>query len=78
MYFIDSNCKVGHKDCISQCNMNTLIGEKLEVKQLNNNATIPKRGTDGAAGYDLSSAMNCVIFAKSCGTVKNGYYTTHK
>ena len=52
--------------------MKAMTGEELEVKQLNNNATIPKRGTDGAAGYDLSSVVDCVIYAQSRGIVKTG------
>ena len=68
----ESNCKIGHNGCISDCNMEAVGDEELEVKRLNNNATIPKRGTDGSAGYDLSSAVNCTIPAKSRGIVKTG------
>ena len=28
----------------------------LRVQRLNNNAALPKRGTEGAAGYDLCAA----------------------
>lgn len=43
--------------------------EVLQVKRLSENATIPKRGSDGAAGYDLYSASDCVIPARGKGLV---------
>ena len=43
---------------------------KLRVKKLSEHATIPVRGSDGAAGYDLSAAYDCVVKAKSKELVK--------
>ena len=37
----------------------------LQVKLLSDNAKLPKRATDGSAGYDLYSAENIIIPAKS-------------
>merc|ERR1712216_95483 len=34
----------------------TLFENKLRVKKLSEHATVPVRGSDGAAGYDLSAA----------------------
>lgn len=36
----------------------------LRVKLLSDNAVVPKRGSPGAAGYDLSSAVRCLVPAK--------------
>jgi len=36
----------------------------LKVKRLTQNATLPKRSTPFAAGYDLASASNCKIPAR--------------
>ena len=44
----------------------------LKVQKLSNNATLPKRSTDGAAGYDLCAAQDCTIPAGSKGLVKTG------
>ena len=44
--------------------------EILEVKRLTNNVIIPKRSTEGVAGYDLSSAVNIIIPAHGRGVVK--------
>ena len=44
----------------------------LEVKRLSNNATLPWRGTKGAAGYDLCASQNCVIPAHGKGLVSIG------
>ena len=46
--------------------------DKLFVKRLCNNAALPRRGTAGAAGYDLSAAQNCIIPAKGKGVLKTG------
>ena len=35
--------------------------EVVRVKCLRENAVLPKRGSEGAAGYDLSASCNCVI-----------------
>jgi len=42
----------------------------LQVKKLSESAKIPCRGSDGAAGYDLYSAHDCVIPARGKGMVK--------
>lgn len=42
---------------------------KLYVQKLSEDATLPRRGTEGAVGYDLSSAMDMVILAKGKGLV---------
>lgn len=47
-----------------------LFENKLRVKKLSEHATIPVRGSDGAAGYDLSAAYDCVVKAKSKELVK--------
>lgn len=36
------------------------------------NACIPTRGSDGAAGYDLSSCVNCIVPAKGQAMVSTG------
>jgi dUTP pyrophosphatase len=42
----------------------------LQIKKLSENATIPKRGSDGAAGYDLYSAEQSVVPARGKALVK--------
>ena len=44
----------------------------LKVQKLSNNAALPKRSTDGAAGYDLCASQNCTIPAKGKGLVRTG------
>ena len=44
----------------------------LKVQRLNNNAALPKRSTEGAAGYDLCAAHDCIIPAGGKGLVKTG------
>lgn len=39
-------------------------GLKLFVKKLSSAATLPARASAGAAGYDLSSAKDCIVPAK--------------
>ena len=56
--------------------LNDSQADKLFVKRLCNNAALPKRGTDGAAGYDLSAAHDCVIPVKGKGVVKTGLTMT--
>lgn len=46
------------------------VEEPLRVKKLSEHATIPKRGSAGAAGYDLSSAEDCVVPARGKVVVK--------
>ncbi|KAK9811022.1 hypothetical protein WJX73_007096 [Symbiochloris irregularis] len=43
---------------------------ELRVKKLSEFATLPKRGSARAAGYDLASAEDCVIPARGKGVVK--------
>ena len=42
----------------------------LKVQKLSNSATLPKRSTDGAAGYDLCASQDCTIPAGGKGLVK--------
>ena len=52
-----------HNDItLKQSNHSKLI---LQVKKLSENATIPTRGSSGAAGYDLSSAIDTVVKSKN-------------
>ena len=44
----------------------------LKVQKLSNNAALPKRSTDGAAGYDLCASQDCTIPAEGKGLVKTG------
>ena len=44
--------------------------ERLYVNTLRNNATVPCRGTDGEAGYDLSSAEDVAVPGKDKGVRK--------
>ena len=44
----------------------------LKVQKLSNNAALPKRSIDGAAGYDLCASQNCTIPAKGKGLVRTG------
>ena len=44
----------------------------LKVQRLNNNAALPRRSTEGAAGYDLCAAHDCTIPAGGKGLVKTG------
>jgi dUTP pyrophosphatase len=48
------------------------MSSKLIVKKLSKFAVIPKRGTDGAAGYDLSSAEDTVVPKRGKALVKTG------
>jgi len=40
------------------------LGLTLLVKKLSPEATLPTRGSSGAAGYDLSSAKDCIVPAR--------------
>lgn len=42
----------------------------LKVKKLSQHAILPTRGSSGAAGYDLSSAYDCVVPAYGKALVK--------
>ena len=44
----------------------------LKVQKLTNNTALPKRSTEGAAGYDLCSSQDCIIPAGGKGLVKTG------
>ena len=44
----------------------------LKVQKLSNNAALPKRSTDGAAGYNLCASQDCTIPAGGKGLVKTG------
>ena len=44
----------------------------LRVQKLNNNAALPKRSTEGAAGYDLCASQDCTIPAGGKGLVHTG------
>ena len=44
----------------------------LRVQKLNNNATLPKRSTEGAAGYDLCASQDCTIPTGGKGLVHTG------
>ena len=46
--------------------------EVLRVKFLRENAVLPKRGSDGAARYNLSASCNCIIPSRGKGLVKTG------
>ena len=48
----------------------TANAEILRVKKLSEHAIIPTRGSEYAAGYDLSSAIDTVIPARGKGIVK--------
>ena len=50
--------------------MSTFIGEVLRVKKLSEFAIIPTRGSEFAAGYDLSSAVETVVPARGKAIVK--------
>ena len=53
------------------CNkLNYEDADELFVKRFCNNAALPRRGTDGLVGYDLSAAQECVVPAKGKGIVK--------
>ena len=42
----------------------------LKVQKLSNNAALPKRSTNGAAGYDLYASQDCTIPAGGKGLVQ--------
>ena len=44
----------------------------FKVARLNNDSILPKRGTDGAAGYDMCSCVDIVIPARSWKGVATG------
>lgn len=53
----------------------TMMGEKectLKVKLLSEHATVPKRQTDGSAGYDLHASEKTDVFPQSKAMVSTG------
>ena len=42
----------------------------LKVQKLSNNAALPKRSTNGAAGYDLCASQDCIIAVGGKGLVQ--------
>ena len=44
----------------------------LYVKELRNNAAVPKRGSEEAAGYDIASTKDTVVPAKGKAVIKTG------
>ena len=64
----DSDCKISSRLFIQE---DKNFGH-LYIKNLKNSAAIPKRATEGAAGYDLASAEETVVPAKGKTVVKTG------
>ncbi|MEW5319806.1 MAG: hypothetical protein WDW38_010933 [Sanguina aurantia] len=48
------------------------LEEPLRIKKLNEHAVLPKRGSAGAAGYDLASCEDSVVPARGKCIVKTG------
>ena len=46
--------------------------EVLRVKCLRENVVLPKRGSEGIAGYDLSASYKCIISSRGKGLVQMG------
>lgn len=49
----------------------------LQVNCLQENAMLPKRGSEGVVGYDLTMAYNYAIPSQGKGIVQNGICTKH-
>jgi dUTPase len=49
------------------------MSSKLIVKKLSKFAVIPQRGSEGAAGYDLSSAEDTIVPKRGKALVKTGF-----
>lgn len=49
---------------------------KVQIKKLNEDAIIPVRGSDYAAGYDLCSNEDCEIAPGTCVKVNTGLAIT--
>ena len=64
----DRGCKISSRLFIQEAKN---FG-RLYIKKLKNSAAIPKRATEGAAGYDLASAEETVVPAKGKTVVKTG------
>ena len=64
----DRDCKISSRLFIQE---DKNFGH-LYIKKLKNSAAIPKRATEGAAGYDLASAEETVVPAKGKTVVKTG------
>ena len=48
----------------------TKMADLLRVKKISEHATLPVRGSDGAAGYDLASAYDYMVPARGKELVK--------
>ena len=70
-------------DCKSNCGNGEKFSSKffiqsypsfgfLYVKKLRNNAAVPKRGSEEAAGYDIASAEDTGVPAKGKAVIKSG------
>lgn len=57
-------------DDTSPVKRGAVLGHRLACKKLSDKATIPSRGSAWAAGYDLSSAEECVVPANGRKLVK--------
>ena len=61
---------------VHHCKLNVIKGmngeEILRVKRMSSNAKLPVRGTEGAAGYDLSAAQPAVVPAYGKCLVQTG------
>ena len=64
----DRDCKISSRLFIQE---DKNFGH-LYIKKLKNSAAIPKRATEGAAGYDLASAEETVVPEKGKTVVKTG------
>ena len=51
---------------------NTVNKAILQIKRIHQKAIIPKKGSLGAAGYDLYSIENCIIPARGKNLVNTG------
>ena len=66
------SCSGGYALATKFFELNHPIFGVLKVQKLSNNAALPKRSTEGAAGYDLCASQNSTIPAKGKGLVKTG------
>lgn len=69
----DRNDRSNEKDMVvggETMASNSPIGGYLRVKKLSDAATVPTRGSLGAAGYDLSAAHECMVPARGKALVK--------
>lgn len=52
--------------------MKTAKAALLQIKRLHEKAIIPKKGSSGAAGYDLFSIESCIVPARGKYLVRTG------